>query len=271
MLISPLRRTLIVGASMLAVGAAGGVAVRAATSPSTTPTASSSPSATPRAGNGTQCAPRPIAGAARRVLQIAASVTGLTQQQILDQLRQGRTLDQIAGSKAATIEQQALDKLRTRLDAMVKSGKLTADAETRLLDRAKQELEKVMSENLSSRIPANGRPPASCGLRGVLRLLVKVTAEKTGLSEQQVLQDLRNGESINQIAGSKAADIKASVLQMEQQRLSTLLDRLMAQTGLGNAARGRGAMRGMHGRGAGGAGAGAGGSGATRTASEPSI
>jgi hypothetical protein len=68
--------------------------------------------------------------------------------------------------------------------------------------------------------------------RGLLGLLVKVTAQKTGLTPQQVMTDLKNGQSIDQIAGSKAADIKATILSMEQQRLSSALDKIMGHSGL---------------------------------------
>jgi hypothetical protein len=232
MIFTPLRKAVIAGAGMLAIGAAGGVAVHAATagSPSATPTAAT---ASPSPSGDRDCAPKPLLGAARQVLDIAASVTGLSRDQILDQLRQGRTLDQIAGDKASTIESQALAKLRAALDKRVSSGKLTAAREATMLDQAKAALEKAMSANLSAFIPADGAMPRACGRRGggLLATLIKVTAQKTGLSEQQVMQDLRNGESIDQIAGSKAADIKATVLQMEQQRMSGLLDKLMSHSG----------------------------------------
>lgn len=252
MIFTPLRKAAIAGAGMLAIGTAGGVAVHAATSasPSSAPTAATA-SPSPGTGNGRQCAPAPLLGAARQVLSIAASVTGQSQQQILDQLREGRTLDQIAGAKAQTIEQQALAKLKTRLDKAVSDGKLSSSRETSMLDKAKSALEKAMSSDLSKDIPASGSMPKACGRNlgrnGLLATLVKVTAQKTGLTQQQVLQDLRNGQSIDQIAGSKAADIKATVLQMEEQRLSGMLDKLMSHSGgfggPGNGNHGRGMGR----------------------------
>src|SRR5579864_4187575 len=196
MIFTPLRKAVIAGAGMLAIGAAGGVAVHAATSsaPTSTPTAATSTPSPERA----ECLPKPLLRAAEQVLSIAASVTGQSKEQILDQLRQGRTLDQIAGDKASTIESQALAQLKARLDKAVSAGKLTAARETAMLDKAKTALEKAMSTNLSSRIPASGAALRACGRYGagaLLATLIKVTAQKTGLSEQQVMQDLRKGES----------------------------------------------------------------------------
>jgi hypothetical protein len=247
MMFTAARRAVIGGAAMLAIGAAGGVAVHGAISPSLTaatpsPSAGTGTGASPRLGQ-RECRPTGgLRGAAEQVLGIAVSVTGQSREQILDQLRQGRTLDQIAGSKASTIEEQALAKLKARLDQMVSSGRLTSDRESAMLARAKTALEKAMSSDLSRFLQGsqgNGMGARGCRSgNGLLGLVVKVTAEKTGLSQEQVLQDLRNGESIDQIAGSKAADIKATVLQMEQQRLSTELDRLMSRQGLGRGDRG---------------------------------
>jgi hypothetical protein len=236
MIFSPLRKATIAIAGVVAVGTAGGVAVHAAvsSSPTSASLTASTPSTAPSPKAST-CGPGIALGAAKQVLAIAAKDTGLTQQQILDQLRQGKTFDQIAGSKAATVEQDVLNALKARLDKAVSGGKLTQDRENTMLAKAKTALEKAMSSNLSNRLPANGMP-AACGRKGkggvnLLRTLIAVTAQKTGLTEQQVMQDLRSGESIDQIAGSKAADIKATVLQQLQQELSSRLDQVMSHSG----------------------------------------
>jgi hypothetical protein len=232
MLFTPLRKAVIAGAGVLALGAAVGVSTHSgaslATLTATTATPGASPAASPDAN---QCRPHgPALGAAQQVLAIAAGATGLTEQQILDQLRTGKTLNQIAGSKAASIQQQAVDKLKAALDKRVAAGKLDAAREQTMLDQAKVALDKAMAADLSSKIPPAGAAP--CPPRGLLGVVVKVTAEKTGLTEQAVLDQLNAGKSIDQIAGSKAADVKAAVLQQEQQKLSTELDTLMGRSGL---------------------------------------
>ena len=232
MIFSPLRKAVIAGAGVLAIGAAGGVAVHAATSAGSSSATldATSPSRSPKSS--TDCVPKPALGIARQVLGIAAKDTGLTEQQILDQLRGGKTFDQIAGSKAQTVENDLLAQLKSRLDKAVSAGKLTQDRENTMLDKAKSAIEKAMSSDLSSRIPAAGTTPKACGRgNGLLQTLIKVTAEKTGLTQQQVMQDLRNGESIDQIAGSKAAEIKAAVLQQMEQDLSSRLDQVMSHSG----------------------------------------
>ena len=233
---TPMRKALIAGAGIFALGVGAGVTVHSVTAGTTLTAATPSPSASPGAEGkgGNVCKPAARAlelGAAKQVLSIAASVLGQTQQQILDQLRSGKTLDQIAGSKASTIEDQALAKLKTALDQRVSSGKLSSTQEQSMLDKAKTALEKAMSSDLSSRIPAPGAA-ADCTPDGLLGTLVKVTADKTGMTVQQVLDALKSGKSIDQIAGSKAAEVKATVLQELQSKESSALDKIMGHTGL---------------------------------------
>ncbi len=244
MLFTPIRKALIAGAGLVAVGGATGVAVHsaAAGSPSTTLTASTA-TPTPSANAGNQCRPAkpaPALGAARQVLGISATVLGQSQQQILDQLRSGKTLDQIAGSKASTIEQQALAKLQSDLDKRVAAGKLSSTQEKSMLDKAKTALETAMSSDLSGKIPPAGATGDCAPGNGLIGLLVKETAKETGMTVQQVMDALKSGKSIDQIAGSKAASIKAAVLQQIEQRDASALDNLMGRTGLGPGGRGHG-------------------------------
>jgi hypothetical protein len=113
----------------------------------------------------------------------------------------------------------------------VSSGKLTAAQEQTMLAKARTALDTAMSSDLSGKLPPAGAG-AACTPGGLLGTLIKVTADKTGLTVQQVMDQLKAGKSIDQIAGSKAADIKATVLQMQQQKESSALDNLMGRTGL---------------------------------------
>ncbi len=244
MLFTPLRKALIAGAGLVAVGGATGIAVHsaAAGSPATTLTASTA-TPSPSANAGNECRPAkagPALGAARQVLAISATVLGQSQQQILDQLRSGKTLDQIAGSKASTIEQQALAKLQSALDKRVAAGKLSSTQEKSMLDKAKTALDTAMSSDLSGKIPAAGAAGNCAPGNGLIGLLVKETAKETGMTAQQVMDALKSGKSIDQIAGDKAASIKAAVLQQIQQRDASALDNLMGRTGLGAGGRGHG-------------------------------
>lgn len=239
MLFTPLRKALIAGAGIVAAGVATGVAVAHTVAPSTAALAASTSAATPSASPGASntCRPAlrgPALGAAKQVLDIAATDLGQTRQQILDQLRSGKTLDQIAGSKASTIENDALAKLKAALDKRVADGKLSSSQETTMLSKARAALDKAMSSDLSGKLPPAAGSGDCVPGNGVLGILIKVTAQQTGMTTQQVMDALKSGKSIDQIAGDKAAAIKAAVLQQLQQRESSALDNLMGRSGLGS-------------------------------------
>jgi polyhydroxyalkanoate synthesis regulator phasin len=92
--------------------------------------------------NGSGCAlgPRLPAHAMPRlrmaVLKAAAETLNLTPQQLMQDLRSGKTLSQLAGGMTEDQFRQALiGHLKTDLDALVKSGKLTQAEEDRFLQR----------------------------------------------------------------------------------------------------------------------------------------
>ena len=57
------------------------------------------------------------------------------------------------------------------------------------------------------------------------RALVHATAMETGLPVKTVLQDLAAGQTLNQIAGSKASAVENDVLTAMRQRLDRAVDR----------------------------------------------
>lgn len=76
-------------------------------------------------------------------------------------------------------------------------------------------------------VPATGSPAATTpGARKghrhpLLAALVRATVKETGLSAKTVRQDLRSGQTIDQIAGSKASAVESDVISA----LTTRLDK----------------------------------------------
>jgi len=178
-------------------------------------------------GDQTACKPAGL-GVALEALEVVSRDTGLNRDQILEQLRQGKSIDQVAGAKASQVEQDLLAALSQRLDKAVSKGRITADQKAAMLAREKSRLDSLLSQNLADRIPSAGHL-AGCG-HGLLGDLIRVTAQQTGLSVDQVYAQLKAGKTIDQIAGGKAAAIKAQVLQDQEAQLSQMLDRLMSHT-----------------------------------------
>ena len=60
--------------------------------------------------------------------------------------------------------------------------------------------------------------------RALVGALVRATAKETGLSPKTIRQDLRSGQTLNQIAGSKTGDVAHDVLAAVQARLDKAVD-----------------------------------------------
>ena len=89
----------------------------------------------PPAGPNGPAAP-PAPGAHRGVLDAAASYLGLTPAQLLDQLRQGKSLAQVAGQRGKSIQglrTAMAGAVKARLDKAVAAGRLTSAQERQIL------------------------------------------------------------------------------------------------------------------------------------------
>ena len=213
----PLLRRAVLGGGALVVSAVLAATIVPAVAAS--PTASPSPSA---AAPGQGHRPGgPAMVAVRALIQITAKDTGQTPQQVQQALQSGKSIDDIAGSKAPQIKTDALAALKTALDKRVAAGKLTSSQETTILAAAPAMLDKAMASHDLDRM---GGPGDARGMRAVFGTLVKTTATDTGQTPEQVTQALRGGKSIDDIAGSKAAQVKSDTLA----GLKTRLDKAVA-------------------------------------------
>ena len=85
---------------------------------------------------GRQGTGRGAAGLQLAVLKAEAETLNLTPQQLMQDLRAGKTVSQLAGGQTETQFRQALlGHLKTDLDALVKSGKVTQAQEDKVLQK----------------------------------------------------------------------------------------------------------------------------------------
>ena len=85
----------------------------------------------------------------RELVRITAKDSAQTPEQVVAQLRAGKTLDQIAGSKAGAVKQDVLALAKVRLDRAVSRGRIDGARETALLATLSQRLDTVMGKNLA--------------------------------------------------------------------------------------------------------------------------
>ena len=168
-------------------------------------------------------------GGAEGLVSATASVTGLTQQEVMTQLQAGQSLAQIAtdnGKTADDVIAAARTELSTRLAQDVTDGRLTqAQADARLADFDANAPTLVNSTTLGTE---HGFGPGFDGGRhGGPRgngpeAFISATAIVTGLTAQDVMTQLQSGQSLAQIAqdNGKTAD---DVIAAARAELSTKL------------------------------------------------
>jgi hypothetical protein len=197
-----------------------------ATSAPGTTNATPAPGTTAVAPNGgDQQGDLPGAQESDLLINAAASVTGLTTQEVTTQLQSGQSLAQIAQSKsktAADVIQSARGTLSTLLQQAVTAGTITqaqADAELAEYDqRAPQMANNAGLNNKQGRgFGAHGRG----GPQGE-HALVSAASSVTGLTAQEVMTQLQAGQSLAQIAQSKGKTA-ADLIQAARASLSTQL------------------------------------------------
>ena len=167
-------------------------------------------------------------------LTTAASFLGLTVQQIQTDLQNGQTLADIAkaqGKTADDLVSALVAAAKTKLDSAVSAGKLTSDQETTILSALQTQITNAV--NGTSPTPAAGGLPGfgfggfgghGFGGGGAFFVVGDISAAASflGLTNQQVLTDLQNGQTLADIAkaqGKTADDLVAALVAAEKANL----------------------------------------------------
>lgn len=159
-----IRRTVLAGTVMaIATAGAGGAYMHLAASPTPSAGASSAPK-TPEAmtpGAKTHHHHHHGGGALRALVRDTAKQTNQTPEQVLAELKAGKTFDQIAGTKAATVKQDVLAQAKTRLDGAVSRGRIDGTKEAAMLAKLSTQLDALMNKNLAARLQHVGKHHAA--------------------------------------------------------------------------------------------------------------
>ncbi|WP_067936877.1 hypothetical protein [Alicyclobacillus kakegawensis] len=133
-----------------------------------------------------------------------AKILGIDINTLKADLKSGQTLAQIAQSKGIS-EQTLISKLevdfKQYLNQAVQNGKLTANKEQAIIQKFDSNVQKLVEHKFTAH-PAK-RAQA-----------LKAIAQILGVSEQTLLQDLKNGQSIAQVAESKGISVDSLVSQL---------------------------------------------------------
>ncbi len=151
-------------------------------------------------------------GLAAALIRSTSDLTGLTGEQVLNELRAGKSLAQIAaanGSSGDAVVQAVVAQVKERLDRLVAAGRLTqAQADQRLATVTTQATEMVNDTTLGQKIDTR---IGNRQERAVMAALVQAASDATGLSASDIVTRLRNGESLEQIVRSAGGDPAAVI------------------------------------------------------------
>ncbi len=137
----------------------------------------------------------------RGLLPVAAAYLNLTPVALRAELRSGKSLAQVATAKGKSVdglESALLGAFRSRVQAAKAAGKLDAARADRLLQRAPQLVERLV--NAKPRARATRAKAARGGL-------LKTAATYLGVTNAQLVTDLRAGKSLAQVATAKSKSV----------------------------------------------------------------
>ena len=137
----------------------------------------------------------------RGLLPAAAAYLGVTPVALRTELRSGKSLAQIATAKGKSVDglkTALVAAIKTKVDAAKAAGKLDAARADRLLQRAPQLIERLVNAK------PHARAMRAKGARGGL---LKAAATYLGVTNAQLVTDLRAGKSLAQVATAKSKSV----------------------------------------------------------------
>ena len=137
----------------------------------------------------------------RGLLPAAAAYLGVTPVALRTELRSGKSLAQVATAKGKSVDglkTALVAAIKTKVDAAKAAGKLDAARADRLLQRAPQLVERLV--NAKPRARAQRAKAARGGL-------LKAAATYLGVTNAQLVTDLRAGKSLAQVATAKSKSV----------------------------------------------------------------
>jgi hypothetical protein len=137
----------------------------------------------------------------RGLLPAAAAYLELTPVALRKELGSGKSLAQVATAKGKSVDglkSALVAAIKTKVDAAKAAGKLDATRAARLLDRAPRLVERMV--NAKPRARAQRAKAARGGL-------LKAAATYLGVTNAQLVTELRAGKSLAQVATAKSKSV----------------------------------------------------------------
>lgn len=144
----------------------------------------------------------------RAVMDAAVAETGLTVQEIRDQLAEGQTLVEVIeanGGNVQTVIDAAVSAATEQINQAVANGRMTQEQADRLLS----ELPDVITRAVNGEFPAQ-RERGPLG-RATERILVQAVADATGLEPSVIVEQVRAGQTLAEVINANGGNVEAVV------------------------------------------------------------
>jgi truncated hemoglobin YjbI len=158
-----------------------------------------------------------------QLIRITADVSDIPIDQVIDELQDGSLADVAAahGSSGEAVIQEAEQQASERLAEAVANGRITQQRADAMLERISEHITEVVNN------PDLGEAVAQRQERQAKRVLVDATADITRLSFREIIQRVRSGETIADIAASEnhtADEVLDQAESLVQHRLDHAID-----------------------------------------------
>jgi len=152
---------------------------------------------------------RPGIGFIRQIVNILVDETGLTPQEIRQQVQDGKTLAEIIeanGGDVSAVSEAVLNAATEQIAQAAADGRITQERADRMTENLPDLIERGLNGDLfGNRV---GRRP----LRQVSeQILVNVTADETGLRPAEILQQLRDGSTLAEIITTNGGSVDETI------------------------------------------------------------
>jgi hypothetical protein len=142
-------------------------------------------------------------------LDPAAEALGITEDELHDALRDGQTIAEVASAQGVDV-QSVIDAMvaeaTTRIDDAMADGDLTEEEAT----ERKADLEERVTDLVNGELPGpfgeHGPGPGRAGF--ILGASLDVVAEALGITEDELHDALRDGQTIAEVASAQGVDVQ---------------------------------------------------------------
>ncbi|MDX2139661.1 MAG: hypothetical protein SF123_16365 [Chloroflexota bacterium] len=157
-------------------------------------------------------------GMMREVLTIISDATGLTEREILQQVRDGATLTEIItanGGDVQAVTDAIIAVVTEQVNEAVTNGRITQERADQILANLPTMVENVLNGEFE---PGFGGPRGDRGDRGMDMgrggiAVVRLAAEMTGVDAQDIHAQLEDGTTLEEILTSNNVDVDAFVAE----------------------------------------------------------